>query len=237
MEWQLCCQSQTRRWACIFINIRLVRAMAQWRRGELCAEACGIPRTANLKAGVPALGSEEFFYNAKVTRTATTAKKVTKPALKILTAGNLESQDWLLHGFSTRKGGVSLAYGKGSLNLGITKHDSRENVERNRELFLRGLGAVNGRGKPWPIVGVRQIHSAVIHRVTGGPETVLVGDGFVTNTPGLLLTVKTADCVPVLLADPERRAVGAFHAGWKGTLARIVEKGVGELRKHFGSQP
>ncbi len=165
------------------------------------------------------------------------SRKTTKATLGILTAQNLNSQPWLLHGFSTRNGGISSAYGKGSLNLGITKHDQHSNVEHNRELFLRELGAVNGQGEQWPLVGVRQIHSAVIHPVTGVPGSVLVGDGLITDRPGLLLSVKTADCVPVLLADPGRRAVGAFHAGWKGTLSRIVEKGVGEVRRQFGSRP
>ena len=59
----------------------------------------------------------------------------------------------------------------------------------------------------------------------------------ITNTPGLLLAIKTADCVPVLVADVKRRVVGAFHAGWRGTVARVVEKGVGEMRRQFGSEP
>ena len=59
----------------------------------------------------------------------------------------------------------------------------------------------------------------------------------VTDTPGLVLAVQTADCLPIILADRKRRAVGVFHAGWRGTVKRIVEKGVGEMRKHFGSHP
>jgi YfiH family protein len=58
-----------------------------------------------------------------------------------------------------------------------------------------------------------------------------------TNTSGLLLAIKTADCVPVLVVDVKRRVAGAFHAGWRGTVARIVEKGVGEMRRQFGSAP
>jgi YfiH family protein len=57
----------------------------------------------------------------------------------------------------------------------------------------------------------------------------------VTDTPGLILAVQTADCLPIILVDKKRRAVGVFHAGWRGTVKRIVEKGVGEMRKHFGS--
>ena len=83
---------------------------------------------------------------------------------------------------------------------------------------------------------VRQIHSDIIHVVRRVPAAPPAGDGIITNVRGLVLGVKTADCVPVLVADPERRAVGAFHAGWRGTLARIVEKGIGAMRREFGSQ-
>ena len=142
----------------------------------------------------------------------------------------------MLHGFSTRKGGVSKVYGGKSLNLGITEQDTREAVERNREIFLKALGATKG-SKTWPTVPMHQIHSAIIHRVEHVPEKMVQGDGLITNVPGMLLTVRTADCVPVLIADGKKRVVGAFHAGWRGTLARIVEKGVGEMRRQFGSDP
>ena len=72
---------------------------------------------------------------------------------------------------------------------------------------------------------------------TRPPNRTLSGDGLITSEPGILLGIKTADCLPVLIADPERRAIGAFHAGWRGTARRIVEKGVGEMRKNFGSDP
>src|SRR5579884_4388708 len=96
---------------------------------------------------------------------------------------------------------------------------------------------LSGNGDPLPLVTIRQVHSDVVHAVTDLPAEELAGDGLITNTPGLLLGIKTADCVPVLVADRNVRAVGAFHAGWRGTLARIVEKGVGELRKEYGSKP
>ena len=64
-----------------------------------------------------------------------------------------------------------------------------------------------------------------------------VGDGLVTNIPGVIVAVQAADCLPIILADRKRRAVGVFHAGWRGTVQRIVEKGVGEMRKCFGSDP
>lgn len=144
---------------------------------------------------------------------------------------------WLVHGFSTRAGGVSTCYGGKSLNLGQTAHDTHDNVERNRVLFEREVGAVNQDGIVWPLAQVKQIHSAIVRRVDRETDDVPAGDGLITNTPGLLLAIKTADCVPVLVADMKRRAVGAFHAGWRGTVARIVEKGVGEMRRQFGSEP
>jgi len=69
------------------------------------------------------------------------------------------------------------------------------------------------------------------------PERTLAGDGLITNTPGLLLAILTADCLPIILVDKKNRAVGAFHAGWRGTVKRIVEKGVGEMQRYFGSDP
>jgi len=144
---------------------------------------------------------------------------------------------WLIHGFSTRRGGTSDAYGGHALNLGYTKHDTHAAVDANRVLLLRALGAVDAEGKPWPLVRLRQVHSDLIHRIDHPPEQLLTGDGLATNTPHLLLAVQTADCLPVLLVDQKRKAVGGFHAGWRGTLARIVEKGVGAMRLHFGSGP
>jgi YfiH family protein len=166
----------------------------------------------------------------------------------ILRARHLSAIPWLIHGFSTRVGGVSRAYGKGALNLGFTKEDARAAVERNRATFLRGLGAVTSK-RPrkvnprsagpllWPLVTLRQIHSDIIHRVDSIPSEPLAGDGLITATPELLLGIQTADCLPVILVDVKNRAVGVFHAGWRGTVQRIVEKGVGEMHRHFGTRP
>ncbi len=168
--------------------------------------------------------------------------------LNILRARHLSALPWLVHGFSTRVGGFSRAYGEGDLNLGFTKDDSRAAVERNRVAFLRMIGAcedgrprLSGRAKLdgtacWPLVTVRQIHSDIIHCVDAIPPAPLTGDGLITATPNLLLAIQTADCLPVILVDTKRRAVGVFHAGWRGTVKRIVEKGVGEMFRRFGSR-
>jgi YfiH family protein len=187
----------------------------------------------------------------------TRAPNKTKPT--ILQAQHLNEFPWLVHGFSTRVGGSSRAYGKGDLNLGLTKDDSRAAVERNRAAFLREIGAVtrkragkdpcgdsrprlSGRAKPdgnclWPLVTVRQIHSDIIRCIDSIPAEPLSGDGLITATPGLLLAIQTADCLPVILVDTKRHIVGVFHAGWRGTVSRIVEKGVGEMHRCYGTNP
>ena len=149
-----------------------------------------------------------------------------------------ETLPWLWHGFSTRVGGVSTAYadlgGQPELNLGFTAEDARENVERNRELLAE---AVTGEAKT-PIATVRQIHSntvtVAVEAVAGG---ICEGDGLITDRPGLLMGVLTADCIPVLVADERRKVVAAFHAGWRGTVKRIVEGGTERMRLEFGSRP
>jgi YfiH family protein len=162
--------------------------------------------------------------------------RVAKNKLQLLCSEKLRDVAWLYHGFSTRLGGVSRVYGGNALNLGFTKEDSRAAVERNRERFLQELGVVN-KNHAWPLVTLRQIHSDLIYRVDGVPKQSLAGDGLISDTPELVLGIQTADCLPIILADRKRRAVGVFHAGWRGTVKRIVEKGVGEMRKHFGSDP
>jgi YfiH family protein len=168
-----------------------------------------------------------------------------KTKLTVLRAKHLSQISWLVHGFSTRIGGSSRVYGKGDLNLGFTKDDARAAVERNRAAFLRELGAVthkrrgskNAGATLWPLITLRQIHSDIIRCVDTVPEEPLSGDGLITATPGLLLAIQTADCLPVILVDAKRHVVGVFHAGWRGTVKRIVEKGVGEMHRCYGSRP
>ncbi len=147
---------------------------------------------------------------------------------------------WLHAGFSTRLGGASTVYGKGDLNLGWTAADSPDIVVRNRQRFF---AAVTGSERS-ELAAVRQFHSNLICKVDAahGPletaegKAVLRGDAVITDVPGLLLGVQTADCVPVLVADTKRRIVAAFHAGWRGTLSRIVERGIGDFVLRYGSK-
>jgi polyphenol oxidase len=147
---------------------------------------------------------------------------------------------WLLHGFSTRRGGLSRAYcaedAPGELNLGFTKEDAREAVVQNRRLLAEAI-----TGSPdFPIVTLRQFHSnavVVVSPADTDRPAPRKADGLMTADPGLLLAVQTADCIPILVADRRRRAVAAFHAGWRGTVKRIVECGIGRMRMEFGSRP
>lgn len=167
---------------------------------------------------------------------ATGSPSPPKAAIDIIQFDRLRRLPGLVHGFSTRLGGFSKVYRGRDLNLGFTKHDSRAAVDRNRQAFLDSLGLKPGP-KSWPLITLRQIHSDLIHLVDSPPRDPLPGDGLITAVPRLLLAVQTADCLPVLLVDRKHRAVGAFHAGWRGTVKRIVEKGVGEMRRCFHTRP
>ena len=152
--------------------------------------------------------------------------------MQILQVPTLAKFPWLVHGFSTRPGGVSLLDDEKVLNLGFTKWDSSENVLENRRRFQSALGASDLK-----LISLKQIHSDVIHLFDAAPAEPCRGDASTTNRPGLLLGVQTADCVPILLVDPIKRAVAAVHAGWRGTLQRIVTKAIGKMQMEFGSKP
>jgi len=165
-----------------------------------------------------------------------------KTKINILRSSLLTQVPWLVHGFSTRLGGFSRVYGKSDLNLGFTKDDAKAAVGRNRALFLQELLGLRRSGSTkkrpaWSLVTLRQIHSDRIHCIDSVPREPLTGDGLITTAPGLLLAIQTADCLPVILVDTKKHAIGVFHAGWRGTVQRIVEKGVGEMHRCFGTRP
>ena len=157
----------------------------------------------------------------------------TEGGIQILELAAFKKYPWLVHGFSTRDRGASvLASGEHVLNLGFTEWDNREAVLKNRQAFQSAIGAAAST-----LVPLRQFHSSLVQFFAEVPAEFSKGDGSLTNTPRLLLGVQTADCVPILLVDPKKRAVAAVHAGWRGTLARIAGKTVGEMRMRFGSNP
>jgi len=142
------------------------------------------------------------------------------------------------HCFTTRLGGVSTGIFD-SLNLNFSRGDDPEAVVEN----YRRIGAVLGF-TPEDVVNARQTHSDIVVRVGkenrgklavkgASPEC----DALITNEPGMALFVSTADCTPILLWDPVTGAVGAAHAGWRGTASEIAAKTVKAMSREFGSKP
>jgi YfiH family protein len=174
---------------------------------------------------------------------------VTRGGLAWLECRDLARFPWLVQAFSTRRQGVVQKHGR-DLNLGFTAGERRTQIERNRRRFLAQIGA-----SQFALAALRQIHSGraflverdadgnLVYCPSGfslparGRGTLLPGDALLTCQAGILLSVRTADCLPLLLVDPQRRAVAAVHAGWRGALARVIEKAVGEMRRLFGSRP
>ena len=135
--------------------------------------------------------------------------------------------------FSTRGGGVS-AFPENSLNLAGFDQDSAENIRENRRRFFSLL---EGR---WTLAACWQVHGSQVRVVRDAEDTRSERehcDALTTRAPGLLLGVKTADCVPVLLGDARTGACAAVHAGWRGTLAEIVKRALASMREEFGTEP
>jgi YfiH family protein len=136
--------------------------------------------------------------------------------------------------FSTRLGGVSPLPAL-ALSLGNFRQDERENVLENRRRFLTALDAAD-----WALVTAKQIHSADVRFVKGAEDARTEPtpcDALTANTPGILLAVQTADCLPILIADERSGAFSATHAGWRGTLAGIVARTVERMQQAHGSRP
>lgn len=140
------------------------------------------------------------------------------------TADGLSSAGGVVHAFSTRYGGVSRGVWS-SMNLGISRGDSPEDVEENYRRFRSAVGAEHGK-----LVRTRQVHKDRVRVITGDePELALFepapeADALVTDRPGVALIAYSADCIPVLLYDPVRRAAGVAHAGWRGTSLGIAAR-------------
>lgn len=148
-----------------------------------------------------------------------------------VTDDRLESIAGLNHGFFTRKGGVSTGLYQG-LNTGLGSRDARQAVIENRARAAKALGVTAER-----LTTPHQTHSATAIIVDrpfdrARPEA----DGIVTATPELAIGVQTADCGPVLFAEPERRIIGACHAGWKGATGGVLEATV-ERMVELGAVP
>jgi polyphenol oxidase len=121
-----------------------------------------------------------------------------KDSQQVYRVRELDSLDWLVHGFGTRSADIPALFG----NLATLK----------------------------------QVHSASCVAAEGRAGRLGEGDALLENTPGSVVAVRTADCIPILLVDTRRRAVAAVHAGWRGTVARIAQHGVDGMRERFGTE-
>ena len=152
-----------------------------------------------------------------------TPKRVTKPAI-------FQSIPGLVAGVSTRHGGLSESP-YSSLNLGIHTDDSPDIVEKNLALFCEDIGV-----SPSDLARSYQVHGDKIW-VTGRPGYQTGFDAMVSVQAGVFAGVSIADCTPILLADPVAGICAAIHAGWKGTVAGIVEKTAKRMIENRGSNP
>lgn len=134
--------------------------------------------------------------------------------------------------FTTRTGGVSTGPYE-SLNLTWSRGDDPDAVNENRQRVMSALGLDR-------LIFASQVHGDTVLRVDRvGSKTWLAGEGdaLITEMPGIGLCVQTADCVPVLLVDPENRAIGAVHSGWRGTVKNITARTIEAMSRAFGSVP
>lgn len=156
-----------------------------------------------------------------------------------LTFPSFSDVPFVRHAFSTRLGGVSRDEFS-SMDLAFGRGDSDAHVQENYRRFCRAAGF-----EAESLVLAAQDHHTAIRRV--GREQCGVGiwkpqdrqsvDGMITNEPGVTLVIRTADCVPLFLLDPEKRAIGLVHAGWRGTVGEIGAKAVAAMEREFGSRP
>lgn len=152
--------------------------------------------------------------------------------VKILVSRLLEEHGFT-NGFSTRVGGVS-DFPKDSLNLAGYDEDSAENIAENRRRFMAALGSDAVLASCW------QIHSAdvrVVRDISDAADGDHKMDALVSDAAGVLLGVKTADCVPVLIGDPKTRSFAAIHAGWRGTVDSIVLNAIAKMREIYRADP
>ena len=144
----------------------------------------------------------------------------------------LAGESGVVHAFTTRSGGVS----KGpydSLNLTWSRGDEKADIEENRRRVASALGGVR-------LVFANQVHGRTVLRVDAQPDEAWSageGDALMTNQPGLGLCAQCADCVPILLLDPGKRAIAAIHAGWRGAVQNIVAAAITAMRAAYGSDP
>ena len=174
-------------------------------------------------------------------------RKGTEPVIRIhekdgiywLTYPELEKEKKILHGFSTRLGGVSKEH-LYSMNLSFSRGDKEENVKENFKRIASAIGFLEEH-----MVFSHQTHTANIRKVTKDDwgkgyikeRDYSDVDGLITNEPEVVLTTFFADCVPIFLVDPVKNAIGLVHSGWRGTVGKISQAAILRMQEEYGSRP
>ena len=152
-------------------------------------------------------------------------------SLDLFTFRNLSAVPGLVHGISTRHGGVSRGRCE-SLNISFSVGDTQENVEDNLQRLATAVGTTRDT-----FFAAYQVHGRAVTRVEPGSAPRPKCDVLVTDGDEKTLLMRYADCTPVLLADTRRPAIAAVHAGWRGSAVRAAAAAVEALREHFGTSP
>ena len=162
----------------------------------------------------------------------------TKNGVTFYSADGITAAGGVAHGFSTRLGGVSEGMWS-SLNLGVSRGDDPDHVRENYRRFFAAIGGSDKR-----LAMTNQVHGAAVRTVTTADvrtdpydKVGYEADGLMTDLPGVVLRVSSADCIPILFYDPVRRCIAAVHAGWRGTAAGIATAAVDRMKNVYGSRP
>lgn len=162
-----------------------------------------------------------------------------KEGVTFLTYPAFEEMPEIVHGFSTRLGGVSEGI-YSSMNLSFTRGDKEEAVKENYRRISSAMGFAMEN-----IVTSDQTHTANVRRVTEEdrgngitkPRPYKDVDGMITNVPGIVLATFYADCVPLYFVDPVQKAIGLSHSGWRGTVSKIGKITVEKMSEEYGTRP
>ncbi len=155
--------------------------------------------------------------------------------MNIIKTDALSKIDFIDHGFFGNQGGVSEESFE-SLNVGFWRGDKEENVIQNRTLIAESFGVDVSK-----LIILNQKHEGTVHVIdkknvskyefkNEKQAATMEGDATITNLPGLLIGVNTADCAPILLADPAAKYVGAIHAGWRGAIGSVIENTIEKMK-------
>lgn len=182
-------------------------------------------------------------HNQKITIKRSGSKPVVriqeKDGVYWLTYPGLEAEKEFLHGFSTRLGGVSKEH-LYSMNLSFARGDKEENVRENFQRIAHAVGFSEEK-----MVFTHQTHTTNVRKVTeedwgkgfSKERDYSDVDGLITNVPQTVLTTFYADCVPIYLVDPVKKAIGLCHSGWRGTVGKISQMTIARMQEEYGSDP